>query len=102
MTVSNVVITGGNSRTARQLIETFLNHPDCPNLRVLVSPNGVEALKETFPLLTSSPHSIFAANLMDEETLFPAFKDATIVVHNGPSIHQNEVVSHNFSDTRAP
>lgn len=95
MPTSTVVITGGNSRTTRQLVDTFLNHPDCPNLRVLVNPQGVDALKEAFPLLTSSPHSVFATNYMDGDALVPALRSATIVVHNGPSVHQNEVVSCN-------
>lgn len=93
MASSNVVITGGNSRVTRQLIDTFLNHPDCPNLCALVGPQGVDALKETFPLLTSVPHSIVVANHMDEENLLPVLQNATIVVHNGPSVQQNEVVS---------
>lgn len=88
---TNVLITGGTGRTARQLIDTLLNHPDCPPLRVLVKPQGVETLKESFPLLSSAPHSIFAADYMDEETLNPAFQNVSIVVHNGPSVHQNEV-----------
>lgn len=90
---TSVLITGGTGRTARQLIDTLLNRPDCPPLRILVRPQGVEALRESFPLLFSSPHSIFAADYMDEETLNPAFQDVSIVVHNGPNIHQNEVVS---------
>ncbi|KIJ54053.1 hypothetical protein M422DRAFT_42320 [Sphaerobolus stellatus SS14] len=88
--MSCVLITGGNGRTARLLIETLLNHPNCPNLRVLVRPGGYDALKQSFPLLTSSPHEIVLADYMDEPTLAPAFKDVSLVVHNGPSIHQNE------------
>lgn len=90
---TSILITGGTGRTALEIIDTLLSRPDCPPLRILVRPQGVEALKESFPLLTSSPHSIFAADYMDEETLDPAFQDVSIVVHNGPSIHQNEVVS---------
>ncbi|GJJ13482.1 hypothetical protein Clacol_007736 [Clathrus columnatus] len=87
---STVLITGGNGRTARQLIDTLLNHPDCPNLRVLVRPQGVETLKQAYPLLSSPPHSIVQADYMDETNLVPIFQNVSIVVHNGPSIHQNE------------
>lgn len=96
MTTPTVLITGGNGRTARQLIDTFLNYPNSPNLRVLVRPQGVEILKKAFPLLSSPPHSIVDADYMDEATLIPAFKGVSIVMHNGPSIHQNEAVSHNY------
>lgn len=92
MATSTVVIVGGNSRAARQLVDTFLSRPDCPSLRVLVSPQGVEALEEAFPLLTSPPHFIRSANLMDKETLSLVFPSSSVVVYNSPSINQNEVV----------
>jgi len=86
----SVLITGGNGRTARHLIEVLLNHPHCPDLRVLVRTGGVEPLKQAFPLLTQPPHAIVLADYMDERTLTPAFRNVSIVIHNGPSVHQQE------------
>ncbi|KAF8583587.1 NAD(P)-binding protein [Ramaria rubella] len=89
---SSVLITGGNGRTARHLVEMFLNHPSCPNLRVLVRHGGVDSLQKAFPLLTQTPHAIVVADYMDEATLTPVFRDVSVVIHNGPSVHQNEAV----------
>lgn len=88
----SILITGGNGRTAQHLIETLLNQPDCPNLRVLVRPGGAESLRHAFPLLTEAPHAIIVAEHMDEATLIPAFRNVSMVIHNGPSVHQNEAV----------
>jgi nucleoside-diphosphate-sugar epimerase len=90
--MSSILITGGNGRTARHLIETLLNQSDCPNLHVLVRPGGAEPLKQAFPLLTQAPHAIIVAAYMDEATLTPAFRNVSMVIHNGPSVHQNEAV----------
>ena len=73
-------------------LEALLNRPQCPEIRVLVRPGGYEPLKHSFPLLSSPPHGIIGADYMDEVALAPAFKDVFVVVHNGPSIHQNEAV----------
>lgn len=88
----SVLITGGNGRTARNLIETLFNLPNCPTLRVLVRSGGIEPLKQALPLLASAPHSIVLVDYMDERTLMRAFHDVAIVVHNGPAVHQQEAV----------
>ncbi|GJJ13483.1 hypothetical protein Clacol_007737 [Clathrus columnatus] len=90
MPPSTVLISGGNSKAARQLITTLLNHPQCPNLRILTRSQGVETLKRQFPLLSTLPHSIIDGNFMDEATLLPSLQGVSIVVYNGPSIDQNE------------
>jgi uncharacterized protein YbjT (DUF2867 family) len=97
-----ILITGGNGRTARHLIELLLNHPDCPALRVLVRRGGVEPVRQAFPLLTLPPHDILKADYMDERSLTPAFRDATMVIHNGPSVHQQETVRRSFYSTLSP
>jgi uncharacterized protein YbjT (DUF2867 family) len=87
-----LLITGGNGRTARHLIEHLLTHSNCPTLRVLVRSGGVEPLRQAFPLLSQVPHTIVLAEYMDEMTLTHAFQNVTIVIHNGPSVHQQEAV----------
>jgi nucleoside-diphosphate-sugar epimerase len=84
-----LLLVTSTGRPSRQLISTLLSLPDCPAIRVIARSN--ENIQEHFPpQLRSSPHSIVVADHFQGTAFESAFRNVSIVFHNGPAVHAQE------------